>query len=181
MGTSLHKVVDGLCQSYRYSAPRSSFKEEHHASHTPSLFVQAAVEAHNHQQPKTVWNSNGQRPTAKHWQHGQLSASLGLEISELRDSSGCIRPRKFVLFHTRTFPTHKLKQTDTHAVRMHMHMRTYRHTHTLGSVVCTHGWMPTRDITTLAAQAHCNVMSCESCTWSQHAKTDVQSYRTCMF
>ena len=28
---------------------------------------------------------------------------------------------------------------------------------TLGSVVCTHGWMPTRDITTLAAQAHCNV------------------------
>ena len=28
--------------------------------------------------------------------------------------------------------------------------------HTLGSVVCTHGWMPTRDITTLAAQAHCN-------------------------
>ena len=41
--------------------------------------------------------------------------------------------------------------------------------------------MPTRDITTLAAQAHCNVMSCESCTWSQHVKTDVQSYRACMF
>ena len=35
--------------------------------------------------------------------------------------------------------------------------------HTLGSVVCTHGWMPTRDIiTTLAAQAHWNVMSCGS-------------------
>ena len=44
---------------------------------------------------------------------------------------------------------------------------------TLGSVVCTHGWMPTRDIATLAAQAHCNVMSCESCTWSQLSKTDV--------
>ena len=53
-------------------------------------------------------------------------------------------------------------------VHTHTHTRTHthRHTHTLGSVVCAHGWMPTRDITTLAAQAHWNVMS-----WSQHARS----------
>ena len=33
----------------------------------------------------------------------------------------------------------------------------HTHTHTLESVVCTHGWMSTRD-DTLAAQAPCNVM-----------------------
>ena len=47
-------------------------------------------------------------------------------------------------------------ETDRHR-HTHTHRRTDTHTHTLGSVICTHGWMPTRDITTLAAQAHCNV------------------------
>ena len=51
---------------------------------------------------------------------------------------------------------HGDRQTQTHT-HTDTHTDTQRHTHTLGSVICTHGWMPTRDITTLAAQAHCNV------------------------
>ena len=38
-----------------------------------------AVQAHHHQKPKAIWNSQGQRPAAKHRQHGQLSACLRVE------------------------------------------------------------------------------------------------------
>ena len=71
--------------------------------------------------------------------------------------------------HTHT-STHTHIQTHSHThTRTHTHKRTQTQTHTLESVVCTHGWMSTQDVT-LAAQAPCNVISCGSCTWSQCAR-----------